>query len=120
MTDLNSVALVGRLVADAQYKDIGQYHLGSFTVAVNASKKGSDGKYIDEASFYDVDSFNVYGIRDYLKKGIKVAVLGHLKQDRWEKDGQKYSKVKIMADSVQLLSKRDDNSSGNEDFQVNF
>ncbi|MCQ2598628.1 MAG: single-stranded DNA-binding protein, partial [Treponema sp.] len=33
-----------------------------------------------------------------------------LKQDRWEKDGQKFSKVTITANNVQLLGGRDGGS----------
>ena len=33
-----------------------------------------------------------------------------LKQDRWEKDGQKFSKIQIVANSVQLLGGRSDSN----------
>ena len=38
-----------------------------------------------------------------LTKGKQVAVDGELRQDRWEKDGQKFSRVSIVANNVQLL-----------------
>lgn len=31
-----------------------------------------------------------------------------MKQDRWEKDGQKYSKVHVIAEDVQLLGGKND------------
>ena len=49
-------------------------------------------------------------IKPYLHKGKQVAIDGYLDQQRWEKDGKKFSKVVIVADSVQLLG-------GNENAQ---
>ena len=49
-------------------------------------------------------------LKPYLVKGQKIAVDGYLKQDRWEKDGQKFSKIQIVANSVQLLGGRSDSS----------
>ena len=48
-------------------------------------------------------------LKPYLTKGKQIAVEGYLRQDRWEKDGQKFSKVGIVADSVMLLGGRSDN-----------
>lgn len=53
-------------------------------------------------------------LKQYLVKGKSVAVEGILKQDRWEKDGQKHSRVRIIAESLQLLGGRDDNSKQNQ------
>ena len=46
----------------------------------------------------------------YLTKGKQIAVEGYLKQDRWEKDGQKFSKVTVVANTVQLLGGRTDSN----------
>ena len=105
MKDTNHVVLVGRLTRDA-----GQKYLQSgtsvvdFSIAVNRSVKRDD-KWMDEASFFDVTIFGKSGegVKPYLTKGQQVAVAGELKQDRWEKDGQKHSRVVIVADTVQLL-----------------
>ena len=32
-----------------------------------------------------------------------MAVQGELRQDRWEKDGQKHSKIQVFVSSIQLL-----------------
>lgn len=39
----------------------------------------------------------------YLKKGSAALVEGRLKLDSWEKDGQKRSKLKVVANKVQFL-----------------
>lgn len=42
-------------------------------------------------------------LKPYLTKGKMILIAGHLKQDRWEKDGQKFSRIKIEVEEVQLL-----------------
>ena len=46
----------------------------------------------------------------YLGKGTQLAVEGQLRQDRWEQDEQKRSRVKINARVVQLLGGRDNDA----------
>lgn len=41
-----------------------------------------------------------------LKKGTKVAIIGQLKQERWEKDGQRSSKVVVVAESIEIYTAR--------------
>lgn len=108
MTDLNSVFLIGRVVRDITANDfavIGSTSKLSLSIAVNRSKKQND-QWVDEASFFDVTVWGKQAetIKNYISKGKQIAVQGYLKQDRWEKDGQKFSKVAIVADNIQLLS----------------
>jgi single-strand DNA-binding protein len=42
-------------------------------------------------------------LNQYLVKGKPVGVDGELRQERWEKDGQKRSKVEVVASNIQLL-----------------
>ena len=50
----------------------------------------------------------------YLKKGSQVHIEGSLKMDTWDDKttGEKRSKIKVQADRVQFLDRRDDSSSG--------
>lgn len=41
-----------------------------------------------------------------LKKGTKIAIIGQLKQERWEKDGQRSSKVVVVAESIEIYTPR--------------
>jgi len=111
MKDINSVILVGRLTRDAELKYLNTgTAICTFSIAVNRSVKKGD-KWEDEASFFDITLFGKQGevVTQYLTKGQQIAVSGELRQDRWEKDGQKHSRVVIVADSVQLLGgKRQD------------
>lgn len=106
MNGTNVAAVVGRLTRDAEmkYTSAGMA-IASCAVAVNTSRKDAQGNWTDEANFFDVTIFGKTAetLKPYLIKGKQIAVTGHLKQDRWEKDGQKYSKVSIVADAVELL-----------------
>lgn len=126
MTDLNVVTLIGRLTRDVEvkYTPTG-FAVGNFALAVNRSVKKND-SWIDETSFFDITIFGktVENLQQYLTKGKQVAVQGSLKQDRWEKDGQKFNKVCILADSIQLCSSgsggNNNNATNNENSQQNY
>lgn len=119
MNDLNSVTLIGRLTRDMELKYLQTgVAVGTMSIAVNRSVKKNE-QWVDEASFFDVTLFgkSAENLRQYLLKGKQVAVQGSLKQDRWEKDGQKFSRVGIIADAVQLLGGQ---SQGNAQPQNNY
>jgi len=106
MEDINQVVLIGRLTRDAEqkYTNLG-LSVSSFAIAVNGRKKVGDHDYEDEASFFDMAVFGKTSesIQQYLTKGKQVCVVGRLKQDSWEQDGAKRSKVKVEVKTVQLL-----------------
>ena len=108
MTDLNSVIEIGRLTRDISERDFAYTTAGkarlNLSIAVNRSEKRG-GEWADKVSFFDVTVWGktAENIRPYLHKGKQIAVDGYLDQQRWEKDGVKYSKVVIIADNVQLL-----------------
>lgn len=108
MKDTNQVVIVGRLTRDGELKySQSGFAVLNFGIAVNRSVKDQmSGEYKDEASFFDVTAFgkSAEAVAKFLTKGKQVAVVGELVQDRWEKDGQKQSRVKINADMVQLLA----------------
>ena len=108
MTDLNHVIEIGRLTRDISERDFAYTTAGkarlNLSIAVNRSEKRG-GEWADKVSFFDVTVWGkaAENIRPYLHKGKLIAVDGYLDQQRWEKDGVKYSKVVIIADNVQLL-----------------
>lgn len=105
MSDHNVVSLVGRLTRDAElkYTQAGA-PVAEFSVASNYRRKTGE-EWKDEVNFVDVTMFGKgsEAIHKYLVKGKQVAILAELRQDRWEKDGQKRSRVYLIAHDVQLL-----------------
>lgn len=115
MTDINHVTLVGRLTRDLGndersfgYLPSGQAR-ANISIAVNRTRKQGD-QWVDEANFFDVTIWGrtAENLKPYLTKGKQIAIDGYLKQDRWEKEGQKFSKVTVVANNVQLLGGRSD------------
>jgi len=83
-------------------------------IAVNDRRKNASGEWIDETSFVDVTFFGRTAevVSEYLGKGSPIFVEGRLKQDTWEKDGQKRSKLHVIVDRMQLLGSRNDAKNG--------
>lgn len=110
MTDLNHVTLIGRLTRDvgSDERSFGYLQNGqaraNLSIAVNRSVKKNE-QWVDEVSYFDVTLWGkqAESLKPYLLKGKQIAVEGYLKQERWEKDGQKNSRVSITAINVQLL-----------------
>lgn len=109
MTDINTLTIIGRLTSncDSAYTAGGTARL-NLSIAVNRSQK-TGGEWSDKASFFDVTVWGktAENISPYLSKGKQIAVQGYLDQQRWEKDGQRFSKVCIIAEQVQLLGGKD-------------
>ena len=108
MADLNKVILIGRTTHEIDERSFGYTTGGTarlnISIAVNRREK-HNGEWADRVSYFDVTIWGktAENIKSYLHKGKQIAVEGYLDQQRWEKDGQKYSKVCIIADNVQLL-----------------
>ena len=108
MADLNKVILIGRTTHEIDERSFGYTTGGTarlnISIAVNRREK-RNGEWEDRVSYFDVTIWGktAENIKSYLHKGKQIAVEGYLDQQRWKKDGQKYSKVCIIADNVQLL-----------------
>lgn len=127
MTDLNKVILIGRVTRDVGTDERSFSFVGNgvaklvVSIASNRSIKKNE-KWEDEVSYFDVTIWGkvAESLKDKLVKGKQIAVTGYLKQDRWEKDGKKQSKLNVIAESVQLLGggKSENTSDGTtEEFQ---
>lgn len=110
MADTNLVVLIGRLTQDCGNDERSFSYVGNGTakavvsLAVNRSVK-KNGNWVDEVSFINVTIWGktAENLKQYLKKGTQICVEGYLTQDRWEKDGQKQSRLNVVAETVQLL-----------------
>ena len=124
-TDLNHVVLVGRLTRDvgSDERSFGYVANGqaraNVSIAVNRSRKdAASGNWVEEANFFEVTIWGkqAENLKPYLTKGKQIAVDGYLKQDRWQKDGQNFSRVTIVANNVQLLGGRSDGGQSSNSF----
>lgn len=98
------VTLVGNITRDPDLKFLPSgLAVAEFGMACRESKKNASGGYDEvDASFFDISVWGqmAENVVESCPKGTRVVVTGTLKQETWEKDGQKRSKVKITADNV--------------------
>ncbi len=105
---LNKVLLIGRLTKDPviTYLPSGTPAV-EFTVAYNRRYKDQNGEWREETHFFDVKGYGKsaedWGTR--LSKGYLVLVEGRLAQEKWEKEGKTFTKIRIVAESVKLISR---------------
>lgn len=115
MASYNRVILLGNLVRDIELRYTNsRMAVCQNAIAVNDRRKNASGEWIDETSFVDVTFFGRTAevVSEYLSKGSPIFVEGRLKQDTWEKDGQKRSKLYVIVDRMQLLGGRNDGKNG--------
>ncbi len=97
---MNHITLSGNLTREPEVRTIpnSEYSVIAFGLANNDQRKKMDTCAFESiANFFDCEYFtkNPQHWLAQLRKGIGVVVEGELLQDRWEKDGQKFSKHKI-------------------------
>ena len=109
MASFNKVILMGNLTRDPEvrYNPSGTAVV-NFSLALNRKYKQGE-EFKEEVSYIDVVVFGkqAENCGQYLSKGSAVLVDGRLQQRRWETDdGQKRSKVEVVAISVQFMPKK--------------
>ncbi|MBF0504077.1 MAG: single-stranded DNA-binding protein [Candidatus Omnitrophica bacterium] len=109
---LNSVNIMGNLTRDPEmkYTPSGKA-VCSISIANNRVYTKNSEK-VTEVSYFDVEVWGAAAenCAKYLTKGSGIIVEGRLRQDRWEKDGKTQSRVRISANAVHFMPKRQNNS----------
>lgn len=112
---VNQVILMGNLTRDPELRNTpsGQ-SVCSFSLALNRAYKDQSGEWKEATDYIDIVAWGPLGERvaQYLSKGRRCLVQGRLQSRSWEQDGQKRSKVEVLANDVTFLDGRggsDDN-----------
>ena len=110
MAYLNKVFLIGNLTRDPELRVTPKgTAICSFGLAVNRQYRDESGTARDETTFVDIEAWGKQGelVSKYLTKGSPCMVEGRLRLDAWEdkNSGQKRSKLKVVLDNVQFLSR---------------
>ncbi len=107
--NLNQVHLAGNLTRDPQVRTLaGDRTVTDFGLAINRRWKNADGETKEEVTFIDCECWGRVAevVGQYCLKGSGVYVGGRLKLDSWQdKQGQKRSRIKVLAETVQFLGK---------------
>jgi single-strand DNA-binding protein len=106
---LNQVILMGNLTRDPELRQTptGQ-NVVSFSLALNRSYKDQSGEWQDATDYIDIVAWGPLAERvsQYLTRGSPALVQGRLQSRSWEQDGNKRSKVEVLASDVTFLDSR--------------
>ena len=117
MANFNKVMLMGNLTRDPEIrytpKGTAVCEIG---LAINRYFSGENGDKREETTFVDVTLWGRHAeiAQEYLKKGRPVFIEGRLQLDTWDDktSGQKRSKLRVVAESMQLIGSRDGGGGG--------
>jgi len=102
----NQVTLMGNLTRDPELRTTPcGATVCSFSLALNRSYKNAEGTWVEATDYIDITAWAALGERvaQYLTKGRPALVSGRLQSRSWEQDGQKRSKVEVVANDVTFL-----------------
>ena len=106
---INRVIISGNVTRDSDLRaTTGGMPVLSFGVAVNdRAKNQQTGEWEDRPNFIDCTMFGnrAEKLGSYIVKGNKVAIEGKLRWSQWEKDGQKRSKLEVIVDEMEFMSR---------------
>lgn len=106
---INRVTISGNLTRDPELRaTAGGTQVLSFGVAVNDRRRNpQNGEWEDYPNFVDCTMFGTRAeaVSRYLSKGSKVAIEGKLRYSSWERDGQRRSKLEVIVDEIEFLSR---------------
>ena len=106
---INCVVISGNLTRDPELRQTaGGLPVLGFSVAVNDRRKNPQtDEWEDYPNFVDCTLFGARAasVARFLGKGAKVAIEGKLRWSQWEKDGQKRSKLEVIVDELEFMSR---------------
>jgi len=106
---VNQVILLGNLTRDPELRQTpsGQ-SVCSFSLALNRAYKGQNGEWQEATDYIDCVAWGPLAERvsQYLSKGRRALVQGRLQSRSWEQEGQKRSKVEVLANDVTFVDSR--------------
>lgn len=103
---MNKVILIGNLTKDAEIRTTSTgKKVASLSIATSEGKD-SQGNTLTE--YHQLQAWDKLAeiIEKYTTKGKKIAVVGSLKTESWEKDGAKHYKTYVVIRELELLSPR--------------
>lgn len=109
---INRVVITGNLTRTPELRTTqGGTAVLTFGVAVNDRRKNPQtGEWEDYPNFVDCALFGkrAESVNKFIDKGSKVAIEGKLRYSSFEKDGQKRSKLEVIVDEIEFLSRQGD------------
>ncbi len=116
MSSFNKVIIMGRLTRDIELRTTsGGNSVLDLGLAINERRLGANGEWVDAIQFVDITFWNRKAevIAQYFKKGSPILIEGALQLDRWEKDGKKFSKLKVRGTEFSFVGNKAERENGN-------
>lgn len=108
---LNRVVLTGNVTRDPEIRlTTNGTQVMNFSVAVNDRRRNQHtGEWEERPSFIDCVLFGqrADSLSRILRKGFKLAIEGKLRQNVWEVEGQRRSRIEVVVDDLDFMSRRD-------------
>jgi single-strand DNA-binding protein len=105
--NINRVVLIGRLTKDPELRALPSgSSVCNLRIACNSSRRDADGEFLERPNFFDVSVFGAPGesVSEYMRRGSRVAIDGHLEWREWETaEQERRQAVSIVAGTVQFL-----------------
>ncbi|MBX3317491.1 MAG: single-stranded DNA-binding protein [Phycisphaeraceae bacterium] len=109
MANFNRVFLMGNLTRDIELRHTNSNQaVATIGLAVNRRWRTPDGEDREEVTFVDCEAWGKTAetMSRFLAKGRPVFIEGRLKLDQWEKEGQKFSKLKVVVENFQFIDSK--------------
>jgi len=113
MSSLNQVLLMGNLTRKPELRQTTSGRaVSDIGLATNRVYKDSQGNEIKDTVFLDIEVWGktAENCTKYLDTGSPILVDGRLKLDKWEKDGQKHSKLKVVSNKITFMGSKKQSS----------
>lgn len=108
MANMNRVFLAGNLTRDPEirYTQSGKA-IADLNLAINRRYKTASGELKEDTCFVNIVAWERQAelAGEYLRKGSSVLVEGALRLDQWEANGEKRSRLRVVADRIQFLDR---------------
>lgn len=112
---VNKVIFHGRMVRDAELKDVNGFKVTEFTIAWSEKYKETETRcFLRCKAWRSTAEF----IEKYFKKGQEICIEGRMVTEEWEKDGEKQSRTICTVEKVHFCGSKASNneSTKNNDF----
>lgn len=115
---INKVMIAGNLTRSPELRSTqGGTSVLTFGVAVNDRRKNPQtGEWEDHPNYVDCALFGKRAetISKFIDKGSKVAIEGSLRYSSWERDGQRRSKLEVIVDEIEFMTRQSDSKAQNQ------
>ena len=110
---LNKAMIIGNCGKDAEVRMVGENKVATFSVATAEKYKDSkSGEWKENTEWHNIVCWRHTAelAEKYIRKGTQLYIEGKIRTRSWEKDGEKRYVTEIVADSIQLLGKKEESA----------